>query len=308
MTAAGRGPRVSIVVPSYGHRDFILATLDSVFAQTMNDYEVIVINDGSPDDTAEIVEPLVRAGRIIYVEQTNRGTSRARNLGIERARGDYIALLDDDDLWPPDKLAWQTEYLDAHPDVGLIGGMLQTIDAHGTPGWKGTYWPSIDFESLFLENPFLSPGQTLIRADLLKRIGGMDATIWGADDWDLWFRIAKTSRIVMLDRPALYYRLHPGNASKQTERLLAACCVTIERHLKDVPADRRRDLRFGFQRTVYRGFGAVLAGRARRQARTGNAVSAFKSLRALLPLWRGLLFDREVRSAFLTHLRWGFEA
>lgn len=300
MTTVGR-PRVSVVIPTYRHQEFILATLDSVFAQTMNEYEVIVINDGSPDDTAAILEPLVRAGQIVYLEQTNQGTSRARNLGIERARGDYIALLDDDDLWPADKLAWQTEYLDAHRDVGLVGGMLQTIDAQGTPGWKGTFWPSITFESLFIENPFLSPGQTLIRADLLKRIGGMDATIWGADDWDLWFRIAKASKIVMLDRLALFYRLHPGNASKQTERLLAACCVTIERHLPDVPRARRAALRFGFQRTVYEGLGAVLTRKARSQARDGDVIGALKTLKGLLPLWRGLALNRPIRSSFLRH-------
>ena len=305
MTAAGPRPRVSVVIPSYRHRDFILATLDSVFAQTMNDYEIIVVNDGSPDDTAAVLQPLVHAGRIVYIEQTNKGQSRARNLGIECARGDYIAMLDDDDLWPPDKLAWQTEYLDAHSDVGLIGGMLQTIDEHGTPGWMGTFWPSITFESLFLENPFLSPGQTLIRADLLKRIGGMDATIWGADDWDLWFRIAKASRIVMLDHLALYYRLHPGNASKQTERLLAACCVAIERHLPDVPRARRAELRFGFQRTVYEGLGGVLTRRARAQARRGDVVGALKTLKGLLPLWRGLAFDGPIRSSFLRHAWWG---
>jgi hypothetical protein len=145
----------------------------------------------------------------------------------------------------------------------------------------------------------------LIRTELLKQIGGMDATIWGADDWDLWFRIAKVSKIVMLDRLALYYRLHPGNASKQTERLLAACCVTIERHLPNVPRPRRGGLRFGFQRTVYEGLGAVVTRNARRQARAGDVFGALRTLRGLLPLWRGLLFNRPIRSSFFRHARWG---
>jgi glycosyltransferase involved in cell wall biosynthesis len=293
------------VIPTYRHRDFILETLDSIFSQTMTDYEVIVVNDGSPDDTATLLAPLIEAERISYVEQTNHGQSRARNVGIERARGKYIALLDDDDLWPPDKLEWQSKYLDEHADVGLVAGTLQTIDERGSPGWKGTFWPSITFESLFLENPFLTPGQTLIRADLLKRLGGMNSAIWGADDWDLWFRIAKVARIVMLDHLALYYRLHAGNASKQTERLLAACCVTIERHLRDVPAVRRNQLRYGFQRTVYNGLGAVLTRRARQQARQGNVVGALRILKGLIPLWRGLIFDGEIRWNFVRHARWG---
>jgi glycosyltransferase involved in cell wall biosynthesis len=102
-------PLISVIIPTYRHRDFILRTLDSVFAQTRGDYEIIVVNDGSPDDTKTVLTPLVDAGRIRYVEQPNGGQSQARNRGLELARGKYIAFLDDDDLWPPDKLEWQTE-------------------------------------------------------------------------------------------------------------------------------------------------------------------------------------------------------
>src|SRR5690348_1122151 len=112
-------PRVTVVIPTYRHRDFILQTLDSVFAQTMRDFEVIVVNDGSPDDTAALLAPLVATSRVAYFEQPNQGQSRARNLGIQHARGQYIALLDDDDLWPRDKLEWQAQFLDDNPDVGM---------------------------------------------------------------------------------------------------------------------------------------------------------------------------------------------
>src|SRR3954470_24757434 len=99
-------PAVSVVIPTYRHRDYVLRTLDSVFAQTYRDFEVIVVNDGSPDDTNRRIRPLVSAGRIRYIEQANAGQAAARNTGIAHARGRYIALLDDDDLWPADKLAW----------------------------------------------------------------------------------------------------------------------------------------------------------------------------------------------------------
>ena len=98
-------PRVSIVIPTYQHCDFILRTLSSVFEQSLGDYEIIVVNDGSKDDTATVLAPLVDAGRITYIEQENRGQSHARNVGLSRARGEYIAFLDDDDIWPPEKLA-----------------------------------------------------------------------------------------------------------------------------------------------------------------------------------------------------------
>jgi len=296
------GPKVSIVIPSYRHRDFVLRTLASVFEQTMTDYEIIVVNDGSPDDTAALLAPLVEAGRIQYFEQSNQGQSKARNFGIERARGKYVALLDDDDLWPIDKLQWQVSYLDDNPDVGMVGGTLQAIDEHGAFRWKGSFFPVIDFEGLFAENPFLSPGQTLIRSDLLKRVGGMNPTIWGADDWDLWFRIAKVSRIVMLDRLSLYYRLHPGNASKQTARLLKAACETLETHLRAMPPRDRRRLRFDCHRTLYAGFGSVLVNAAKGQLRRGDFGAALKSVRDLLPLWSGIALDRRIRVSFLRDL------
>jgi len=295
-------PRVSIVIPTYRHREFILHTLDSVFGQTMTDYEVIVVNDGSPDDTRAVLDPLIEARRIEYFEQSNQGQNKARNYGIGRSRGEYVALLDDDDLWPADKLEWQVEFLDEHPDVGMIGGTLQAIDENGACRRKGTFTPTIEFETLFAANPFLSPGQTLIRSDLLKRLGGMSMSIWGADDWDLWFRIAKASKIVMLDRLALYYRLHPGNASKQTGRLLRACCDTIEKHLRDVPGPSRSRLRFENQRTLYEGLGSVLIREARQQLRSGDLRAATRSLRDVSSLWRGILLDRRIRRAFLRHV------
>ncbi len=292
-------PRISVVIPTYRHRDFILATLDSVFAQTMTDLEVIVVNDGSPDDTRDLLLPLVREGRLQYVEQPNEGQSRARNAGLARARGHYVALLDDDDLWPKDKLEWQARFLDEHPDVGAVGGTLQVFDERSTPRWEGKFHPGITFESLFLENPFRTPGQTLIRGDLLARLGGMNASIWGADDWDLWFRIAKISTIVMLDTLSLYYRQHPTNASKQTGRLLKACCETIETHLPEVTGAKRSSLRAAFHRTAYNGLGSPLTRQARERLLSGEFRGAFQSMKGILPIWRGVVFDAPVRSAFL---------
>ena len=94
---------VSVIIPTYNHVDYVAETLETVFAQTFGDYEVIVVNDGSPDGTAEVLRPSREAGRIRYIEQANAGQAAARNRGLAEARGEFIAFLDDDDLWPPDK-------------------------------------------------------------------------------------------------------------------------------------------------------------------------------------------------------------
>ena len=292
-------PRVSVIIPTYQHCGYILRTLSSVFEQSLGDYEIIVVNDGSTDDTAAIVGPLIEAGRIRYIEQENCGQSRARNAGLALARGEYIAFLDDDDLWPTNKLASQVAYLDSNPSVGMVGGTFRMIDENDVPGRAGPFYPSITFETLFTANPFHSPGQTLIRAGLLREIGGLNSTIWGADDWDLWFRIAKVSTIVMRDEIALYYRLHPHNASRQTARLLRACCETIELHLRSLDKRTRNALRRDSYRNIYNGLGCHLVSAARDEVRRGRLIAAMRTLRGVSPLRHGILFDHSVRRAFL---------
>ena len=268
----------------------------------MPDYEVIVINDGSPDDTKAVLTPLIEAGRIRYFEQQNQGQSKARNRGLELACGKYIAFLDDDDLWPPDKLEWQTQFLEKNPGVAVIGGVFQIIDAHNGLGWRRHSDPLITFESLFADNPFASPGQTLIRADLLKELGGMNIKIWGSDDWDLWFRIAKKSKIVMEDRLALFYRVHSSNASKQTARLLKASCQTVRIHLKDEGRKQRGHLRRTAHRWLYGLLGAILVATAKKQVRALKPFSALRSLAGLRPLSYSILFDTSLRGRFLGEL------
>ena len=292
-------PRVSVVIPTYRHQAFILDTLQSVFDQRGVDAEIIVVNDGSPDDTKSLLEPLVQDGRIEYVEQPNAGVAKARNHGLARARGEYIALLDDDDLWPPDKLEWQVAYLDANQSVGVVGGTLLTIDDQGTPGTTSSFYPEITFTSLFQGNPFVSPGQTLIRASVLREVGGLNPDIWGADDWDLWFRIARNSKIAMVDRLALYYRLHAHNASKQTARLIAACCSTLGRHLRAVPATGRKALRYDAHYIVYETFGSLLARQARVRFNQRDFIGATRSLWGLRPLAYSVLRSAAIRNAFV---------
>lgn len=213
-------PKVSVIVPAYGHGGLIGETLASVFAQTFTDHEIIVINDGSPDDTAERLRPLTDAGRIRYFEQANVGQAATRNRGLAEARGEYVAFLDDDDLWPPDKLAWQSEWLDARPDVILVAGSHVLVDARGevleSPAMKGG---RLTLGRLLSGEHFTSPGQTLIRAAILREAGGFDPALWGTDDYELWLRLSQFGAMDAVPRPTLRYRVHAHNASRNAERM-----------------------------------------------------------------------------------------
>ena len=116
-SALGCKRQVSVIIPAYNTAAYITETLDSVFAQTFKDFEVIVVNDGSPDteDLERVLQPY--RARIVYVKQENRGVSGARNAGILRARGEFLAFLDSDDVWLPDYLAEQMKFLEAHPHL-----------------------------------------------------------------------------------------------------------------------------------------------------------------------------------------------
>src|SRR3990172_7360951 len=111
-------PKVSVIIPTYNREKYIVETLQSVFEQTFTDYEVIVIDDGSTDNTSVVLKPYL--DRIVYIRKPNGGQGSARNVGIKKAKGEYIAFLDSDDLWLPEKLEIQVRYLDGHPEAGLV--------------------------------------------------------------------------------------------------------------------------------------------------------------------------------------------
>lgn len=229
----GSAPKVTVVIPTYGHRDTVLATLDSVFAQDYPDFEVVVVNDGSPDDTGELLQPLVRARRIRYIEQENRGQGGARNRGLEEARGALVAFLDDDDLWPANKLSWQAASLGADRDAVLVYGDHAKLLPDGSivhPPRMDR--PHGDAHARFrLRNWMMSPGQTLIRRETLERIGGFDEEIWGSDDWDLYIRLAAEGPFRYEPRTALLYRVHEGAASRQAVRHARNHLKVVRNHI-----------------------------------------------------------------------------
>ncbi len=232
-------PTVSVIIPTYRHRDYVLAALDSVFKQTYSDYEILLINDGSPDDTADVVRSVVEQRGIRYYEKPNGGQANARNFGLQLARGRYIAFLDDDDLWPANKLEWQVAALEGAPDAVMVYGGMRLVgsseDAALDPG-PGA--PEGNVTDSFLRRCRIwSPGQTVIRTDHLKAIGGLDESplIQGADDWDMYIRLSKRGEVVYRNELALMYRTHDSNASQDAIRMYQVQVRVFHKHLGIAP-------------------------------------------------------------------------
>jgi len=230
-------PQVSIIIPAYkpGH---LLQALASAFAQRGDDYEVIVVNDGSPFSIRDLLRPLVEDGRILYIEQENKGTAAARNRGLGAAHGKYVAFLDDDDYWPDDKLEWQARYLDEDPGLGMIAGNATIVDEAGNVKTEEPVKAGfVTLEGMFSGCNITSPGQTLIRREVMGE-QALDENLSGADDVDLWLTLAGKSRVMMVPRLALYYRLHETNASRDN---LSICLKTQRAIGKHLALASRRD-------------------------------------------------------------------
>ncbi|HEU4893306.1 MAG TPA: glycosyltransferase family A protein [Vicinamibacterales bacterium] len=201
MTAA---PDVSVVIPAYNTSQYIAGTIESVLAQTYTSYEVIVVNDGSPDTPAMERALAPFRDRIIYLVQENGGISAARNAALSVARGRYIALLDSDDAWEPDYLAVQVAALEADPSLAVVYPNALFVGDHPHAG--RTYMdlcPSsgpVTFQALLTQRcqVFIS---ALIRRTAIERVGGFDPELRSVEDFDLWLRMLATGeRIGYHDR------------------------------------------------------------------------------------------------------------
>lgn len=298
-------PSVSVVIPTYNHQQYLPSTLDSVFGQTFTDYEVIVINDGSPDDTAALLKPLAESSRIRYIEQPNAGQAAARNRGLKEARGEFVALLDDDDIWPADKLEWQVGRLRESPQVGLVAGdriWWHGDEAEPDVALDPTRCRTLTFEALFEGNPIASPGQVTIRRDLLDRVGGFDASIWGADDYDLWFRLTRITRFEVYERVALLYRAHATNASANLDRMLWNTWRVIQAHAAALPAAEMPERLHAANRWMYEYLGSRLLARFKAEMAAGNVRAAARTFRALSSFAEWGITDKALMGRFLHEL------
>ncbi len=207
-------PLVSVIIAAYNQGSLLTRAIDSALAQTYPHVEVIVVNDGSPD-------PITRAtadqymGRITYIERENGGVAAARNTGIAASQGTLLALLDQDDVWLPHKLAVEVGILQAHPQVVLVHSSYYLIDAAGQRTGlarlpEGEWQP---LPGLLLDVP-ISACTTLFRKSLLADFGPLDPTLSGSDDWDLWLRFAARGYpFYCVGEPLAEYRVHATNVS-----------------------------------------------------------------------------------------------
>ncbi len=276
-------PRVSVVIPTYGREQYLDETLGCVFAQTFQDFEVIVVNDGSPDRTADRLRPWVDNGKIRYIEQPNQGQAVARNTGIGLARGEFLALLDDDDLWPPDKLAWQVDLLAAQPAAVACYGYAKSFGTSESFRLPAAHGPEgLVSDEVLRGNFILSPGQVLVRTAAVRSLGGFDIAMRGSEDWDMWVRLGRTGPFIYREVCALYYRQHAVSTSQNPGKMFRAGLQVLHKHLGKLPLHPRWRLWFQTRGFIGRYTSTTALGQAYGLARQGQRWTSLKRLGAAL--------------------------
>lgn len=215
-------PKVSVIIPTYNTAAFIAETLNSVFGQTFRDFEVIVINDGSPD-TAELEVALQPyRTRIRYIKQENRGLPGARNVGIGLARGELLAFVDSDDIWMPDYLSAQVEFLDNHPRVDASISDALLFGSGGEVVWrmlKEGAGPILGFEQMLKRQGGQLPSAMVARRQRVLEIGMFDERIRIGEDVEFCVRLSfPEGAIGYLGRVLVKYRQRPGSLTEDPQR------------------------------------------------------------------------------------------
>ncbi len=208
-------PVVSIIIPTYNRANWIAEAVESVLNQTFRDFELLVVDDGSTDETPEVLEPFFH--QLIYIAQPNRGVSAARNTGIKHARGDYLCFLDSDDLWKPRKLEIQLEEMTRHPEfrMSYTDEVWIRRGRWANPKKRHQKYSGWIFENL-LPLCIISPSSVLIARSVFEEVGLFDESLPAGEDYDLWLRIGSRFPILFIPQKLIVKRGgHPGQLSQQ---------------------------------------------------------------------------------------------
>jgi glycosyltransferase involved in cell wall biosynthesis len=232
-----KGPLVSVIIPNYNHASYIADAIHSVLAQEYPHVEVIVVDDGSTDNSCEVIGSFGQRVRAIW--QKNQGLSAARNTGIQIAQGEYIALLDADDMYEPDFLSTLVPLLQANPHVGACHCGYQFVDHRNRPlaQREARSIPAEEFYTTLLGGNFLVPEAILVRRSCYEDVGPFDTSLRASEDWDLWLRIARDFKIMGTTRILTRHRILPGSMSSDPTRMLTNRLIVLGKHVGALDED-----------------------------------------------------------------------
>ena len=307
-------PLVSVVIPAYNAASYITATLDSAFAQTLSDYEIIVVNDGSPDTPLleEALQPYL--GKIRYIKQENRGPSNARNTGIQASRGKYVAFLDSDDLWFPNHLANQIAIFESDPALGLVyanGVQIRDDQPVGVSFDRTPQSLPVNFDSLLREQSTVNTSSAVVAREALLEAGMFDEQFRRCEDYDLWLRLAAAGvRMTFTREIQIAHR--PANGLAASGDLMKQALIAV--YQKALATQKLTEEQTSVVRAKIANISlAIQFERAKQfllEGKFAEAVECTDRAKEITPLWKlrlaklGLrLFPHVLQSLYRAHLR-----
>lgn len=278
-----RTARVSVVIPCYGQAHFLGEAIESVLAQSHPHREIVVVDDGSPDPTAEVA---ARYPGVRCVRQSNQGLSAARNAGFGASTGEYVVFLDADDRLLPNALAAGLRRFETHPECAFVAGRYQSIAADGSP-LEDTHEALVEedhYRRLLRRNYIVVPAAVLYRRRVLEQVGGFDPSVNAAADYDLYLRIARDHPIHCYEEAVAEYRQHGASMSRKSVLMLRTVLAVLGAQWDHLRADPqlRRDYRDGV-RSWREYYGEQLAHEVRLRVRSrSGGVEVIRNIALLL--------------------------
>lgn len=256
--------KISVILTCYNGAEWIGGAIESVLSQTLGDFELAVVDDGSTDDSASVISGYLSDKRVVYRKKDNGGVASARNLGLGITNGEYVCILDQDDLWLPGKLEAQAAFMGRMDEAKAVYTGVRRIDKEGISLGERSF-PAPREGGLF--ETFLARGvavpivSVMFRRRALAEAGGFDEKLFGKDDFDILTRIAKGAYIGFIPEVLTLQRYRPGTAG-QTEPMFLDSFYLAEKFLKLWPGDRELIGRFESGARYH--YGSVLLGSGRK--------------------------------------------
>ena len=228
--------KVDVIIPAFNAAHYLPFAIESVVSQTFEDWQIWLVDDGSTDNTEEVIAPfLLRLGsKMKYIKQENQGQPGARNTAVRASVGEFVALLDADDVWLPCRLAESLKILAERPEAGLAYGLVTNIDAEGRPA--GTFWGNPKYSEghiaphIYMRKVELPCPSVTFRRRCIDEVGVFDPAMKTIEDRDLCLRIALRHEVAFIPKVIAYYRVSAGSMSSDPDRVTRAQLAFIRKH------------------------------------------------------------------------------
>lgn len=225
-------PLVSVIIPSYNQANFVKSAIESVLNQSYRQIEIIVVNDGSTDNTLDVIKKITTKEKISIVTTRNRGLAAARNTGLEQAAGNFVAFLDSDDLYLPHKLSLHIDFLLSHPDIDISYSETRYFNNKPEDAFSIGKRPQIEGDpfSKLIRGNFIPSNAFVVKTDMIRKIGGYDPSLRAHEDWDMLLRLSLSgAQFGYINAVTNLVRIHASNMTKQRRRMVESEIIVINK-------------------------------------------------------------------------------